>query len=195
MKLRCPACGSDINLDQAVRDRDQEELVRAAARFGTDWQLISEYLDGFRLRKDGALALKKRLRLLKEVWVMWESGRFQMGGQWWLIGREEFKAALADVNNRELLGLKNHNYLKQVLKAAAKQTSVRMERERRGQEHQKQAGFRTDQAQAVYSPETRKMVALVKASFDPKLTVEERARIKDEIEQLKQAQTGAGGKK
>jgi len=136
MKLRCPTCGAEFDWEAAVRDRDQEELVRAAAAFGADWFLISEYLNGFRLRPDAALGLTKRLRLAREVWQMWEHGKFALGGQWYTVGRQEFREALRQVANRELTGLKNHNYLKQVLTAAARKTSTRLEKELR----QKEAG-------------------------------------------------------
>ena len=134
MKLRCPACGAEFDWEAAVRDRDQEELVRAAAAFGADWFLISEYLNGFRLRPDAALGLTKRVRLAREVWQMWEHGKFALGGQWYTVGRQEFREALRQVANRELTGLKNHNYLKQVLTAAARKTSARLERELRQKE-------------------------------------------------------------
>jgi len=134
MKLRCPACGAEFLWEAAVRDRDQEELVRAAAAFGADWFLISEYLNGFRLRPDAALGLTKRLRLAREVWQMWEHGKFALGGQWYTVGRQEFREALRQVANRELTGLKNHNYLKQVLTAAARKTSARLEKELRQKE-------------------------------------------------------------
>jgi len=134
MKLQCPACGAEFDWEQAVRNRDQEEFVKAAAAFGADWFLISEYLNGFRLRPDAALGLTKRLRLAREVWQMWDTGKFALGGQWYTVGREEFREALRQVANRELTGLKNHNYLKQVLTAAARKTSVRLERELREKE-------------------------------------------------------------
>ncbi len=142
MKLRCPACGSEFDLDRAVKDRDMEELIRRAARFGEDWALISEYLDGFRVRRDGALSVKKRLRLVREIWEMWSTCRLKWGKEEYLIGRQEFREAMAQVCNRELLGLKNHNYLKQVLKAAARQTSIRLEGERRDREERMGAGWR-----------------------------------------------------
>ncbi len=182
MKLRCPACGADFNLEEAVRGQVMEELVRVAANFGMDWPLVSEYLDLFRLRRDGALAVKKRLRLLKEVWGMWQTGKFCIGGQWYTVGRQEFRGALAEVNNRELLGLKNHNYLKQVLRAAAQRTAVRLEKELREKESRLQAGLREPEAppeeEGPPDPEWEAVFRrLLKESTRAGLTPEQRAEI------------------
>ncbi|OPX18732.1 MAG: hypothetical protein BZ151_13145 [Desulfobacca sp. 4484_104] len=206
MKLRCPACGSEFDLDQAVKDRDLEELIQRAARFGEDWALISEYLDGFRLRRDGALSIKKRLRLVKEVWEMWSTCRLKWGKEEYLIGRQEFREALTQVCNRELLGLKNHNYLKQVLKAAARQTSVRLEKERRDREERLGAGWRDspssqsslsrgagkgeeehrqDAGATDMGPEERKEFGqLLKESLDMGRSAEERAAAKEKFQEL-----------
>jgi hypothetical protein len=160
VKLTCPSCGAAIDFDQAVRGTDNEALAKAAALFGADWDLVSEYVDGFRARRDAALPFKKRLRLLREVWEMWRDCRFQFDGQEYVIGREEFKAALAQVSNRELTGLKNHNYLKQVLKAAAREYGKRVETQRIEREHQLQAGVgkREEEPADPRVPELVKMV-------------------------------------
>lgn len=158
MKLRCPACGSEINFEEAARGGEFEALGRAQAAFGADFELISEYLEGFKARRDGRLALKKRLRLLREMWEMWHTCRFQLGGEEYQIGREEFREALAQVANRELSGLKNHNYLKQVLKVAARKTSVRQEKERLDRE---QGLGNREAAEVEVDPRIPKLVKLV----------------------------------
>jgi len=142
MKVRCPACGADIDLTAAARDRDLAALVREAARFGADWPLVSEYLDAFAGPR--LMRAAKRLRLVREVGALWADGRFSIGGRWYTVGRPEFREALAAVANRELSGLKNHNYLKQVLKAAAEKTGQRRERELRDREGRLAAGRREE---------------------------------------------------
>jgi hypothetical protein len=134
VKLRCPACGAEISLDQAAQAADLLSMDKAAAAFGADWQLVGEYLDGFRSSPASPLALKKRLRLAREVWSMWESGKFAIGGAWYMVGREEFREALRVTCNQVGSGLSNHNYLKKVLVGAAEQTSQRQERELRERE-------------------------------------------------------------
>ena len=185
MKIRCPACGNDFDLDQAVKDRDLEALVQLAAGFGAEWPLVSEYLDAFRTaggyaRTMRPLAVKKRLRLAREVLAMWDSGKFAIGGRWYVVGRQEFKEALAEVANRELTGLKNHNYLKQVLKAAAEKTSQRRERELREREGRMMAGrdaCPTMEDNLPDDPEWRReFQRLLKRSLAKGLDPEEQAR-------------------
>lgn len=179
MRLRCPACGSEIKWEEAVRGGDLEALGRAQTAFGADFELVNEYLDGFKARRGGPLHLKKRLRLLREVWDMWSTGRFTFGGEEYQVGREEFREALAQVANRELVGLKNHNYLKQVLKAAARKTSVRLERERREKEQQPGLG-------RLEPPDCDPRIPrLVRLSLYGR-TPEERAAAKAELEKLAQ---------
>ncbi len=186
MKLKCPLCGASFDLAQAEAGGLLADLARAEAAFGPDWPLVSEYLDGFKARPDGRLALKKRLRLARELWGMWEKGRFCVGGVWYEIGREEFRAALANVANRELTGLKNHNYLKEVLKAAARETSRRKERELQDWEDNARSGFRGNKP--VAAPEKpddlptdpawrKKLSRLLWASLKGPKADRERARV------------------
>ena len=131
-KLRCPVCGAEIGLREAGQAAELQALDKAAAAFGTDWGLVKEYLDCFQGKRDMKLA--KRLRLAREVWEMWQAGRFAVGGVWYRIGREEFRKALRATCNQVSAGLTNHNYLKKVLVAAAEKTSRREERKLRARE-------------------------------------------------------------
>ena len=132
MKLRCPACGAEIGLGEAGRAAELQALDKAAAAFGKDWGLVTEYLDCFQGKREMKLA--KRLRLAREVWAMWSAGRFACGGREYRIGREEFREALRATCNQVSAGLTNHNYLKKVLVAAAEKTGRREERELREKE-------------------------------------------------------------
>lgn len=131
-KLNCPACGTEITLEQLSQAADLLALHRAAAAFGADWGLVREYLDLFKGKR--ALKIAKLVRLAREVWEMWQAGRFAIGGGWYRIGREEFREALRTTCNQVSAGLTNHNYLKKVLVAAAEKTSRREERELRARE-------------------------------------------------------------
>jgi len=116
MKLRCPECGAKIDFDQAEQAGVLAEVKEYAERFGTAYTLVSEYLDGFRSGPKGALADKKRLRLLTEVWQVWISCQFSFGGQVYQTSQRELRLALRQVANRQMTDLRNHNYLKQVLR-------------------------------------------------------------------------------
>lgn len=134
MEFICPACGAEVSLEQLSQAGDLLALHRAAAAFGADWGLVREYLDLFRGRR--ALKIAKLVRLAREVWEMWHTGRFAVGGVWYRIGREEFREALRATCNQAAAGLTSHNYLKKVLIAAAEKTSRREERELREREAQ-----------------------------------------------------------
>ena len=134
MKLRCPACGVEGTLDQMTQAADLLALDKAAGLFGADWPLVSEYLDCFRASPEGRLSVKRRLGMLREVWAMWDIGKFCVGGVWYLIGRPEFREALSTTVNQVQPPLRNHNYLKTVLKKAARLTSQRRERELKSRE-------------------------------------------------------------
>jgi hypothetical protein len=155
VKLRCPACGAEFGLDEGTRAAELLELDRAALAFGLDWPLVAEYLDCFRFRRDGALALKKRLRLAREVWAMWSACRFDYGGESYRVRLEDLKEALAQMGNKELLGLKNHNYLKQILRAAAAMTLKRKEKERLAWEERARGGAREGKPGESDSPKSK----------------------------------------
>lgn len=141
-KLKCPLCAGEVTLEQLVQTADLEALGKAQAAFGDDWDLIREYLDCFRPQSGKALAVKKLLRLAREVWEMWRPGRFEFNRAEFAVGREEFREALRTTCNQVRTGLTNHNYLKKVLLNAAEKTSQRQEREFKEREGRLQSGLR-----------------------------------------------------
>jgi len=153
LKLTCPVCGAEIGLDQAGQAAELMALGRAAAAFGEDWDLVSEYLELFRARPGGPLLLKKRLRLAREVWGLWERGYFECDGREYRVSREAVREALRQMGNRGLQGLKNHNYLKKILVSQAQEEDRAAERERRGREESLLAGRGRPAPPAVVTPE------------------------------------------
>lgn len=141
-RLVCPACGTEVTLEQLSQAAEVLALHRAAAAFGDDWPLIREYLDLFRGKR--ALKITKLVRLTGEIWKMWAAGGFEFGRTYYRVGREEFRAALKTTCNQASPGLTNHHYLLKVLVGAAEKTSQRRERELREKEEGLSApGLRT----------------------------------------------------
>lgn len=186
MKLTYPFCAGEFPLGQGTQAGDLLALERAAAAFGADWDLVREYLGLFGAKRE--LKVVKLLRLARQVWQMWEPGKFEFQGQWHLIGRAEFREALHTTCNQAHPGLTNHNYLKKVLVAGARQTSQRRERERKEREQ----GLKGGRAETPPSPQPsppggegaelpddpawrKKYLELLKKSKDMKLSPEERA--------------------
>lgn len=192
MKLRCPACGAEFSLSQAAQAGDLLNLDKAAAAFGADWPLVKEYLDCFQGRREMKAA--KHLRLAREVWEMWDTGKFSLGGVDYVIGREEFREALRATCNQVTPGLSNHNYLRKVLAAAAEKTSRRRERELKEREEELRAtGCKpVPQDDLPEDPAWRaEFQRLLKRTLARGLNPEEKARRQAEFE-AHQA-TGAAG--
>jgi hypothetical protein len=182
-KFPCPACGAEISLAQVEQAGDLLALARAQAAFGEDWALVREYLGLFGSKREMKVA--KLLRLAREVWQIWDTGKFCVGGAWYLIGREEFREALRATCNQAHPTLTNHNYLKKVLIAAARQTSQRRERELKSREQ----GLGVRERESPPSPQPsppggegedtvewrQRYLELLKRSKDMNLTPAERA--------------------
>lgn len=144
MKLVCPACGAEIGLDQAGRAADLLALEKASQAFGGDWELVQEYLNCFRRRLQGTLQVSKRLRLAREVYEIWQGGQFQVDKEHYRVSREGLREGLRQMANREITGLTNHNYLKKILREAARAESRDKERQLRDREARLQGGGRVE---------------------------------------------------
>lgn len=121
MRLRCPQCGSRLSLAAAEEAELAASLQEAAARCGRWLGLVNEYLAAFRASPESRLGDRKRLRLLQEVGEMLATGRLRYGGQEYQVRPVDLAWGLEQVANRELTGLKNHNYLKVVVLSRVRQ--------------------------------------------------------------------------
>lgn len=124
MKLICPRCNNTFDLAEAVREAQHVEVADIAARFGKHWQIVYEYTDCFRQSEFGPVALAKRLRLLKEVWHLFDVLVFSAQGKRYRTGWTDILAAMTEICNANKWGFRNHNYLKAILKKTAERVSV-----------------------------------------------------------------------
>ncbi len=124
MKLRCPICQSKFSLEQAVHEEKMHELVELASRFGRNWELVCEYIDCFRQGQYGSVTLKKRVRLLKELWKLFEKNEFEYDGKRYRTDWARTLAGMEIVVSMDNFGFKNHNYLKSVLLKEAEKVSA-----------------------------------------------------------------------
>jgi len=115
MKLTCPVCEARISLEQAAREELHRELTDLAARFGPNWELAHEYIDCFRQAPHGAIRLKKRVRLLKGLWRLFDRREFELRGRRYRTDWPRILAAVTQIVNAEKYGFINHNYLKKIL--------------------------------------------------------------------------------
>jgi len=124
VKLVCPVCGSKVDMEQATHEELMHELVELAARFGRNWELVHEYVDCFRQEQWGSVTLKKRVRLTKEVWRLFEKNEFEYQGKRYRTDWTGVIAAITEVVNRDKFGFRNHNYLKSIMMKDAERVSA-----------------------------------------------------------------------
>jgi len=124
VKLICPACNSRFNLEEAAREALHQEMVDLASKFGRNLELVSEYIDCFRQEQFWNIQLKKRIRLLKELWRLFETNEFRYQGKRYKIDWARIIAAMTVVVNADKFGFKNHNYLKRIMMTDAEMLSA-----------------------------------------------------------------------
>ena len=115
MKLGCPQCGSKFTIAQAMHEAAMKEMIELAAKFGANWGLVFDYSECFRQETWGSVREQKRLRLLKEIWRLFEKCEFDIDGKRYRTDWTRIIAAIRTVVDADKFGFKNHNYLKRVL--------------------------------------------------------------------------------
>ncbi|MBI4714421.1 MAG: hypothetical protein HY760_00480 [Nitrospirae bacterium] len=117
-----------MDLERASSDAHFHFLIRTLGRLGARAALATEYVDGFRTKKSAALSAKKLRRLLEEVEALLKTGTFTYDNREYKTTPEAIEEALREVCNRDLLGLKNHNYLKQVIRGVIEKRRAQYEK-------------------------------------------------------------------
>jgi hypothetical protein len=98
-----------------AHDAALREMIDLAARFGANWGLVFDYTECFRQETWGSVREQKRLRLLKEVWQLFQKCEFEIDGKRYRTDWPRIIAAIRAVTDADKFGFKNHNYLKRVL--------------------------------------------------------------------------------
>ncbi len=123
-KLICPHCQSKISLEEAAREGLYREMVGLASRFGSSWELASEYIDCFRQTEFGCVRLNKKVRMLNELWKLFETNEFGYQGKRYRVDWALILAAINVTISADKWGFKNHNYLKRIMMKDAKKLSA-----------------------------------------------------------------------
>jgi len=126
------------------------ERIDLAARLGSAWHLVNEYISCFAQSSEGRISLKKRVRLIKEMVRLWENCVFELDGKRFRTTHENIMQAMTTVCNADKFGFKNHNYLKRILTDSAVRISAEgktaAEEEQREENRRQQAAlFRKDE--------------------------------------------------
>lgn len=156
MKLTCPYCNMKFSIDEAARSEILHNLTQALQVFGAHRDLVWEYTGAFATQYLGPIAPAKRLRIVKELSRLWESGIFQVQGKRYKIDRAGIVVGMTTVCNLEKYNLPNHNYLKKVLRDKAERISAEgltAREETRREEEKKVSRLEDHGKEEVLSPE------------------------------------------
>ena len=101
-------------------DEDREQLISTYALFGEHRNRVLEYVGCFRTKRQIETGAKmdpvRHLRILEELLSIYQTGLFPYDGKQYVVTQEQLMSVIDNVANREMVHLKNHNYLKMVLK-------------------------------------------------------------------------------
>ena len=124
LKLICPVCHSRYSMAEATHEKAMREMIDLASKFGHNWGLVFDYSECFRAAQWGSVREQKRLRLLKEIWGLFEKSEFEIDHKKYRTDRVCIIAAIRAVVDAEKFGFRNHNYLKRVLITNAERVSA-----------------------------------------------------------------------
>ena len=124
MNIHCPICNSKFGLEQVAHDALLHDLIGLASKFGKHWGLVTEYVACFRTSVWGTVNLTKQVRILKELWSLFERSEFEYQGKKYRTDTRAIALGITTVVNLEKWGFQNHNYLKKVLLPEAARLSA-----------------------------------------------------------------------
>lgn len=134
--LTCPHCYSRIDLLQALAEDDARELAVILAGFGEHRGVVMAYLELFRPAPDSVMRVATLLKLAREVNGLWQRQAFQFGREAYHLERAQIVEALHEAVKAQPSALKNHNYLKQIMRSKL----TGLERQERRQDARAEAG-------------------------------------------------------
>ena len=143
-KLTCPYCERSFGRDEVENAELWRERAELAAALGPAWKLANEYADCFRATRGANMALKKRVRILREAAKLWQTQEFQFDGKKYRIKQGHIIQALYDVCSMDKTGFQNHNYLKRVLLKEAERLSEEGLTGKEEEEREKARGQRSE---------------------------------------------------
>lgn len=116
MKLKCPDCGSTIDIDRLRDERAFVEMIGIYRRLPpSEASLVGEYVDCFRVSAHAEMTAKKHLRILKEVVGLIDDGVFHYAKRTYHPDRAIALEAMQKTINTEKRAFSNHNYWKAIM--------------------------------------------------------------------------------
>jgi hypothetical protein len=147
MKIKCPFCNGNFNLEDYVKDTIMVQVIKMMPDFGAHGRLVWEYAEMFGISPP--LNARKLHRILSEVLEFFRGGGFVFQQKKYEISRDGLAAGIRTVCNAAIKGpLTNHNYLKKICIGIAEEEAKRRgkdeEGRRRKAESNIQAGDRVE---------------------------------------------------
>ena len=116
MKIKCPDCGSTIDIDRLRGEQAFREIIEIYKALPPgDAGLIGEYVECFRTSAHAEMSMKKHLRILKDVVEIVASGRITYARYTYNIDREVALEAMQKTVDTEKRNFHNHNYWKVIM--------------------------------------------------------------------------------
>lgn len=116
MKLRCPDCGSKIDIERLQREGIFREIIGIYKQLPpAEAYLIEEYVECFRASRHAEMPEKKYLRIIKEVVDLIRAGFFIYDKKTYHIDNGLALEAMQKTVDTEKRGFKNHNYWKVIM--------------------------------------------------------------------------------
>jgi hypothetical protein len=141
--LTCPHCGESFAAEAVSQGRDLAEYMSIIDSFGTYACTVRDYIGLFKARPDSKQKLSAKLKVARELSVLWRNAEFSFNRVAYQIGRPEIANALHDTVQAMAgkCGLKNHNYLKKVMLDDARRQAANKEKH---EDQARKAGFGRD---------------------------------------------------
>ena len=125
--ISCPFCRERHSLDAALSEGQVRDLIHELLELRGNALGVWCYTTAFRTRPTKDLTTEKRLDLVREVKALFDSKKFKFGGKVYAVTEDQVRQGLRIVIDAEKIGLKNHNYLKQVLIRLVEKVEAREE--------------------------------------------------------------------
>jgi len=115
--LTCPHCYSRIDLLQALAEDDARDLAVILAGFGEHRGVVLAYLELFRPQPESVMRVATLLKLAREINALWQHQAYKFGRETYRIERAQIVESLHEAVKAQPAALKNHNYLKQIMRS------------------------------------------------------------------------------
>ena len=116
MTIKCPDCGSVIDIDRLKEAKVFREIVEIyKSLIPLEAGLIDEYVGCFRASAHAQMPSKKYLRILRDVVNLIKTGKFTYDRAAYIADRGLALEALQKTVNTEKRAFRNHNYWKVIM--------------------------------------------------------------------------------